>query len=249
MNPASRFLNQFGLKLVNYPKTIGLLTLSLVLLLAAGILQILVVGSVGNIFIPQSKYVIEFEQFIDQFGALEREIIIVIEADDILSETMRNEISNLHLELEFLDEVSSVISIASLRDSPNATPNMGLIIADDNFAKYGADTIQQKLYEHPLAQHRLISEDGKKTVMLLGLKPHDDLDSTLGEINQKARQLAAQEIKSGKYYFSGFLAVSAEIVTAILQDQIFFVVAGAILGLIFGYIFFRHFTLIMSKNK
>ena len=246
MNPVSQFLTYIGEKITQYTKLAIFASLAVIITLIFGVLHLQLVGAVGNIFDPQSQYVQDFEDFAQTYDSLEREIIIVIENDDILSDESRNEISNLHLELEFLDNVNSVISIASLRDAPQKPNSMGQLIADDNFAKYGKDLIHQKLYEHPIARHRLISEDGTKSMILIGLKSNGQRSLSLQEINDQARALATQELTLGQFYFTGFLAVSAEIVSAILHDQIYFVAGGATLGFIFGFLFFRHFTLVMA---
>lgn len=246
MNPVSQFLNFVGEKLTKHIVYFSLSALVFIVAVTFGITKLELVGSVGNIFDPKSQYVMEFEDFAVDYGSLEREIIIVIENDDILDETVRNEISNLHLELEFLDNVSTVVSIASLRDAPGKVNGLGQLMADENFEKYGKQAILEKLYEHPIARHRLISKDATKTMILLGLKPINERDSTLKQINALARSLAENELKSSQFYFTGFLAVSAEIVEAILRDQIIFVAGGAVLGFIFGYLFFRHFTLVMA---
>lgn len=181
MNPASQFLSIFGEKITRFPKIFTLLTLALTLLLSYGATRLDVEGSVGNIFNPESEYVTEYENFIDNFASLEREILIVVESDDVLSATTRNEISDFHLELEFLDNVERVISIASLRDSPAILGNMGQLIADGNFDKFGKDVIFEKLYEHPMARHRLISEDHKKSLIIVDLKPRSQISSSLAE--------------------------------------------------------------------
>ena len=246
MNPVSQFLSYLGQKITQHTHFAIFTSLAVIVTLIFGVLHLQLVGAVGNIFDPQSQYVKDFQDFTETYESLEREIVIVIENDDILSDESRNEISNLHLELEFLDDVNSVISIASLRDAPQKIDSMGQLIADDNFAKYGKELIQQKLYEHPIARHRLISADGKKSMILIGLKSVGERNASLQEINDQAAALAARELQHSQFYFTGFLAVSAEIVSAILHDQIYFVLGGATLGFIFGFLFFRHFSLVMA---
>ncbi|MGL1920975.1 MAG: efflux RND transporter permease subunit [Hyphomicrobiales bacterium] len=246
MNPVSRLFQYLGIQITQYTNLLIFSFIIIAVALTIGISQLSVQGAVGNIFDPNSRYVTDFEDFTNTYDSLERELIILVENDDILAENSRNEIIDLHLELEFLDNVSTVISIASLRDSPRLENNMGQIIADGNFEKFGREHIRQKLYEHPIARHRLISADGTKTMILIGLKPINERDSTLKEVNDRARGLAAKILKSSDFSFTGFLAVSSEIVAAILHDQIYFVLGGAVLGFVFGYLFFRHFSLVMS---
>ncbi|MBL1242221.1 MAG: hypothetical protein COB13_010255 [OCS116 cluster bacterium] len=145
MNPVSQFLTYIGETITQFTKTAIFVSLAIVVSLIFGVLQLQLVGSVGNIFDPQSQYVRDFEAFSQTYDSLEREIVIVIENDDILSDVNRNEISNLHLELEFLDDVNGVISIASLRDAPQKTNSMGQLIADDNFANM-ANNLSTKDY-------------------------------------------------------------------------------------------------------
>ncbi len=246
MNLVARFLDKFGNLIIAFPKIFAAFTIIIVIFLSSGIFQLNIQGAVGNIFNPKSKYVVDFENFLDEYHNLERDIIIVIEGADILSNTSRNQISNLHLELEFMDHVQSVVSIASLRDAPNKTNNWGQLIADGNFDKYKRQDILDKLYHHPIANHRLISKDGTKSVIIVGLKPASQHNWPLKKINQSIQELTKQEITKDKVYFTGFLAVSAEIVSAILTDQIYFIIGGAILGLILGYAFFRHFALVFA---
>ncbi|NRA88006.1 MAG: MMPL family transporter [Rhizobiales bacterium] len=246
MNPINRSLEFLGHKIIHYPKSVLMLILAFTIFSGFGIARLNFEGAVGNIFNPQSSFVTEFRDLLDNYDNVAREIVIVIEADDILTKTTRNEITDLHLELEFLDDVKSVISIASLRNSPGNPNNIGQIIAEGNFERFSKDEIYKKLYEHPIARHRLISTDSKSTLVIVSLKPMDDRSLSLSTINDKAKKIAKQQLKTSQYYFTGFLAVSAEIVSAILHDQVYFVLGGAILGLIFGYLFFRHVTLVMA---
>ncbi len=246
MNPSAKFFDFISDKIITYPKLVLTLVLAFTVFLGVGITQLKIEGAIGNIFNPKSSYVTDFSELLNNFENLEREIIIMVEADDILAKTTRNEISNLHLQLEFLDSIESVISIASLRDSPTNPNNIGQLMAGGNFDKYGRDVILQKLHNHPIAKQRLISKDGREAMLIITLKSHDTHNTTLEAVNKQADLLARQELKTSKYYFTGFLAVSSQIVSAILNDQITFVIGGALLGLLFGYLFFKHTALVMA---
>lgn len=125
MNPASQLFQFLGVKITQHANKLAFAFIIFAIALSFGISQLKVQGAVGNIFNPDSRYVTDFQTFTETYDSLERELIIVVENDDILSEAARNEIIDLHLELEFLDNVSNVISIASLRDSPLLDNNMG----------------------------------------------------------------------------------------------------------------------------
>ncbi len=237
-------LEKLGLLTARYPRTTLLLialSLPIFLFFAA---RIEFNSDIREIFRSDSKGFAVLEDVTRQYPGAGRDILLVVEGDNIFTAKALNALRALHLDLGLEDEVKYVLSVFSARKPPDAQGNSESIFPTVINAQADMDALRKSVTAHPLSGGKLVSNDGKMAMVVIALT---DKKRGVGELTKMLtliNKTASDSFKDTGLRFSptGLAAMKVEIIGALIRDQSRFALAGLVLGLGLCWFFFRRWA-------
>jgi len=163
-------LERVGLVCARIPR-VGLALLLLVTATALfGASQITFDDELRLMFSSNTERYKTYERFSNKFPSTENQFVLLVESNKPIEKSGLEAIRNLHLDLQFVDGVTGVISMFSARNPPDeegvARPILPATLPNgDQLTK-----ILQHVRTHPLVGERLLSKDGRSAVVLISFK-------------------------------------------------------------------------------
>lgn len=237
-------LEKLGLLTARYPRTTLLLialSLPIFLFFAA---RIEFNSDIREIFRSDSKGFAVLEEVTRQYPGAGRDILLVVEGDNIFTPKTLNALRFLHLDLGLEDDVKYVLTIFSARKPPDVQGNAESIFPPEINAQTDMDELRRRVTAHPLVSGKLVSDDGKMAMIVVALK---DKKRSVGELNKaltRINQTASDIFKDTglRFFPTGLAAMKVEIIGALIRDQSRFALAGLVLGLGLCWFFFRRWA-------
>lgn len=237
-------LEKLGLLTARYPRTTLLLIALSLPIFVFFASRIEFNSDIREIFRSDSKGFAVLEDVTRQYPGAGRDILLVVEGDNIFTPKALNGLRALHLDLGLEDEVKYVLSPFSARKPPDAQGNAESIFPTEINAQSDMDALAKRVSEHPLAAGKLISKDGKMAMVVIALT---DKKRGVGELTKMltlVNNTASDALKDTGLRFSptGLAAMKVEIIGALIRDQSRFALAGLVLGLGLCWFFFRRWA-------
>lgn len=132
---------------------------------------------------------IDYEKFRDQFGR-EQMLVIALNPPDVFNKTFLEKLEKLHKDLEknapYLEDITSLINARNTRGEEDE------LIVEDLFENWPEtaeemEAIKQRVYENPMYQNMLISEDRSFTTIAIQTQAYSqkgNKEDTLGEFDE-----------------------------------------------------------------
>ncbi len=208
-------------------------------------------SDIREIFRSQSEGFAVLEEVGKQYPASGRDILLVVEGKDIFEPKTLNALRFLHLDLGIVPDVDFVMSIFSARYPPNEEGLAESLFPNEIPEDMDTEELRKKVGAHPLVANKLLSEDSKRALIVVGLKPEtrsvEDLQSLITEINETAEAvLEGTDLKVG---ITGLAALRVEIIGALIRDQGRFALAGLVLCLGLCWFFFRRWAYVAMAGS
>ena len=210
------------------------------LMAAVGVARLRFNDDYRAIFRADSPEFLLLEQMSRNFGSDDTDVFVLLRGADVIETGFLRRLRAIHDRCLRIEGVASVYSILSL-------PALAKLEArgDD-----GATAIREQrpaLLHHPLLKDKLLSADGRATILVVGLEP-DELDVTrIRSTLDRVREVAGEEIAGSptRLSLSGIPALRAEIVAAIVRDQVRFNALGLCLVGSLALLIFRRPTAVV----
>ncbi len=237
-------LEKLGLLTARHPRATLLffaLTLPIFLFFAS---RLEFSSDIREIFRSQSEGFAVLEEVGTQYPASGRDILLVVDGENIFEPKALNALRFLHLDLGLVPDVDFVLSIFSARHPPDEKGNAESLFPAEINAETDLATLRETVQAHPLVANKLISQDAKKALVVVALKPKhrgvDEIRGILNEVNQTAE--TALEGSGLHISTTGLAAMRVEIIGALIRDQGRFAIAGLVLCLSLCWFFFRRWA-------
>ncbi len=161
-------------------------------------------------------------------------VLIIIEADDILSSKTLKRISDLNKTFVGMQEFKDVIS---LFETKYIRGEEGMMLVDPVVRVFpetdeDRDELRQEIIDNPLAYKLLVSEDFRYTLIILNPEENMSDSETFRSINKVLDENSGNE----KVYFSGLPYLREEIQKKAIRDLAFLFPLGLIIMFIFFYL-------------
>lgn len=193
-----------------------------------------------------------YEALLRHFTGSESDVLVAVEAPDLMQPHLLEGLREFHLELELTDGVAGVASLFSIRQRPVGERLPPPLVPDNLPAGSDFEDLIDQVRAHPLVRGRLLSERhdrGQLALFVVGLDrqrlPHRGLGPTLREIERVVRAAAGPEWRVG---LTGVPVMRREIAEASRRDRIAFTIAGACIGLLVCWVFFRRLRWVVIAN-
>jgi len=191
-----------------------------------------------------------YERFSNKFPSTENQFVLLVESNKPIEKSGLEAIRNLHLDLQFVDGVTGVISMFSARNPPDeegvARPILPATLPNgDQLTK-----ILQHVRTHPLVGERLLSKDGRSAVVLIsfkqGIRDFAGLSGLINGINHLVSPTA--KATGLQMTLTGEPALRYEILKTIRQDFYLLNSLGAIIAIAICFLFFRQLRLVFITS-
>lgn len=223
---------------------------------ATGVMKLETDDALSDLFRSDSEVFSDYKAMSKLFPSSERDVLVVIEGNELLSPTGLAAIRDVHQELEFVDSVDGALSLFSMRGAPNkegyAPP---MIPSEIPKLGEGFDLVVKGIKEHPLVYGKMISEPGKNgeqiALVVLSIKNEikssKDMSSAMSDVRLAAEQ-ALEPYKGYSVDVAGIPVMRQEIKSAIKRDRLIFNTIGFIVGFAISLAFFRRPTLVFIAS-
>ncbi|HET7381834.1 MAG TPA: MMPL family transporter [Pseudolabrys sp.] len=211
---------------------------------AIGFARVKVDDSLSQLFRSDTDEFRTYEEVTRRFPSNEFDVLIVIEGDQLLERPSLQKLRELAIELQLIDGTRGLISIFSAREPPNN----GLIPPPlfPNPLPQGAEyqTLIERVTANEIIRDKMLSPDGKLTLMVLALEPAatgpDSLNKVVDDIRNEVKTHLAGSGLRGE--LSGVPVMQHEIRDAIQRDRLLYNSLGFAVGCLIAIMFFRRFS-------
>jgi hypothetical protein len=208
---------------------------------AVGFVRVKVDDSLSQLFRSDTDEFRTYEEVTRRFPSNEFDVLIVIEGDRLLERSSLEKLRELAIELQLIDGTRGLISIFSAREPPEQGSIPPPLFP--NPLPEGADyqALIKRVTANEIIRGKMLSDDGKLTLMVLALEPSstapDKLGPTIGAIRQELKNnLEGTGLKAE---LSGVPVMQLEIRNAIQSDRLVYNTLGFAVGCLIAIIFFR----------
>jgi hypothetical protein len=214
----------------------------LLVLAAIGFGRLKVDDSLSQLFRSDTADYHTYEEVTHRFPSNEFDVLIVIEGDTVLERSSLQQLRSLAIELQLLDGTRGLISIFSAREPPtpgNSIPPPLFPTPLPEGPEYQA--LIQKVTSNEIIRDKLLSTDGKLTLMVLALDPAVMAPGKLDPVIASVRKTVDEHVKGTgmRSELSGVPVMQLEIRDAIQRDRLTYNTLGFVIGCLIAVIFFR----------
>ena len=208
---------------------------------AVGFVRVKVDDSLSQLFRSDTDEFRTYEEVTRRFPSNEFDVLIVIEGDRLLERSSLEKLRELAIEVQLVDGTRGLISIFSAREPPEQGSIPPPLFP--NPLPEGADyqALIKRVTSNEIIKGKMLSDDGKLTLMVLALEPTstapDKLGPTIGAIREAVKtNLEGTGLKAE---LSGVPVMQLEIRNAIQSDRLVYNTLGFAVGCLIAIIFFR----------
>jgi uncharacterized protein len=208
---------------------------------AVGFVRVKVDDSLSQLFRSDTDEFRTYEEVTRRFPSNEFDVLIVIEGDRLLERASLEKLRELAIELQLVDGTRGLISIFSAREPPDQGPIPPPLFP--NPLPEGADyqALIKRVTSNEIIRGKMLSDDGKLTLMVLALEPSSTAPDKLGPTIAAIRQELKTNLEGTglKAELSGVPVMQLEIRNAIQSDRLVYNTLGFAVGCLIAIIFFR----------
>ena len=211
---------------------------------AVGFARVKVDDSLSQLFRSDTEEFRTYEEVTRRFPSNEFDVLIVIEGDQLLERSSLEKLRELAIELQLVNGTRGLISIFSAREPPNNGQIPPPLFPDPLPEGAAYQTLLERVMSNEIIHDKMLSPDGKLTLMVLALDPTaiapDSLNKIVDEVrNEVKTQLAGTGLKGE---LSGVPVMQHEIRNAIQTDRLLYNTLGFAVGCLIAIMFFRRFS-------
>jgi predicted RND superfamily exporter protein len=208
---------------------------------AVGFARVKVDDSLSQLFRSETDEFRTYEEVTRRFPSNEFDVLIVIEGDRLLERASLEKLRELAIELQLIDGTRGLISIFSAREPPDQGPIPPPLFP--NPLPQGADyqALIKRVTSNEIIKGKMLSDDGKLTLMVLALEPSSTAPDKLGPTIAAVREAVKTNLEGAglKAELSGVPVMQLEIRDAIQRDRLVYNTLGFAVGCLIAIIFFR----------
>ena len=237
-------IERFGFFAISNRLLCTLVFIALCAAAAVGFARLKVDDSLSQLFRSDTEEYRTYEEVTKRFPSNEFDVLIVIEGDTLLESNSLQKLRGLAVDLQLIDGTRGLISIFSAREPPNKgqVPPPLFPTPLPEGAEYQA--LIERVKSNEIIRGKLLSPDGKLTLMVLSLNPAatgpDKLSGIVGEIRETMNtHIAGTGLKAE---LSGVPVMQLEIRDAIERDRLTYNALGFVIGCMIAVLFFRRLS-------
>ncbi|MCC0005205.1 MAG: MMPL family transporter [Methylobacteriaceae bacterium] len=233
-------VERFGLLPLAHPWAIGIIALVCAIGAAFGLARVKVDDSLSQLFRSDTPAFRQYEDVTRRFPSTEFDVLVVIEGPVLQREPLEK-MRDVATDLQLVPGARGIVSIFSARE-PGEKGGMPPPLFPETLPE-GAefDKLVARVRANEIIQGKLISKDGRLTLMVLSLEPEATAQDRLGGVIDEIRKTIAQDLEGSglSAELSGVPVMQLEIRNAVERDRILYNAVGFVAGCLIAIAFFR----------
>ena len=237
-------IERMGFAALSHPALVAVTFLALCVLAAFGFLRLKVDDSLSQLFRSNTEEYRTYQEVTQRFPSSEFDVLIVIEGNKLLDRSSLQALRDLAVDLQLIDGTRGLISLFSAREPPHngEIPPPLFPYPLPQGAAY--QDLIGKVAANEIIRGKLLSSDGKLTLMVLALDPSATASDRLSGVMAEMRKTVAEHLAGTglKGELSGVPVMQLEIRNAIQRDRLTYNALGFVAGCLIAVIFFRRLS-------
>ena len=214
------------------------------LIAAVGFARVKVDDSLSQLFRSDTDEFRTYEEVTRRFPSNEFDVLIVIEGDRLLERESLQKLRDLAIGVQLIDGTRGLISIFSAREPPDNGQIPPPLFPDPLPQGAEYQTLVKRVMSNEIIRDKMLSPDGKLTLMVLALEPDATgpgrLAPIIGDVrNELNEHLAGTGLRAE---LSGVPVMQLEIRNAIERDRLIYNALGFAVGCLIAILFFRRIS-------
>jgi uncharacterized protein len=211
---------------------------------AVGFARVKVDDSLSQLFRSDTEEFRTYAEVTRRFPSNEFDVLIVIEGDQLLERASIQKLRDLAIGLQLIDGTRGLISIFSAREPAESGQIPPPLFPDPLPEGDEYQSLLKRVTSNEIIHDKMLSPDGKLTLMVLALDPAatgpDSLNKIVDAVREEVKtQLAGTGLKGE---LSGVPVMQHEIRKAIQTDRLLYNSLGFVVGCLIAIMFFRRFS-------
>ncbi len=237
-------LEQIGLVSLRHPTVVAAVIVLLAIGAAFGVGRIKVDDSLSQLFRSNTPEFKQYEEVTQRFPSSEFDVLVVVEGKTLLERNSLEKLRDLATDLQLIDGTRGIISIFSARQPPEDGHIPPPLFPETLPQGAAYDTFIQKVRSNEILRGKLLSEDGKLTLMVLSLEPQVVRSNELGRVVSEIRSTMRQDLAGAHLTaeLSGVPVMQLAIRNAVERDRLLYNTIGFVGGCLIAILFFRRIS-------
>ena len=211
---------------------------------AVGFARVKVDDLLSQLFRSNTDEFRTYEEVTRRFPSNEFDVLIVIEGDRLLERDSLQKLRDLAIGVQLIDGTRGLISIFSAREPPDNGQIPPPLFPDPLPQGAEYQTLVKRVMANEIIRDKMLSPDGKLTLMVLALEPDATgpgrLAPIIGDVrNELKEHLAGTGLRAD---LSGVPVMQLEIRNAIERDRLIYNALGFAVGCLIAILFFRRIS-------
>jgi predicted RND superfamily exporter protein len=234
-------IERVGLLSPRFPAIVGVLAIILAIAAGFGVARIKIDDSLSQLFRSDTPQFKLYERETRLFPSSEFDVLIVVNGETLLERSSIAKLRNLVTDLQLIDGTRGIISLFSARQPPENGQLPEPLVPEDLPTGATYQQLVQRISSNEIIRGKLLSTDGKLTLIVLALDPNDVQSHRLSRIVHDIRQTADADLAGTGLNASltGVPVMQLEIRNAVERDRVIYNAVGFAAGCLIAILFFR----------
>ena len=234
-------IERIALASLRHPGVVGAVALVLVALAVLGIGRLRVDDSLSQLFRSNTPQFQQYEAESRRFPSSEFDVLVVVHGNTLLQRSSIEALRNLATDLQLIEGTRGLISIFSAREPPQDGQLPAPLFPEPLPTGSAYDALIQRVMSNQIVHGKLLSDNGRLTLILLALDPNVVESSRLaGVVGDVQKTVDADLAGTGlATQLTGVPVMQLEIRQAIERDRVLYNAAGFAAGCLIAIVFFR----------
>ncbi|MHB8886750.1 MAG: efflux RND transporter permease subunit [Methylovirgula sp.] len=237
-------LERMGLVSLRHPAVVAIVILLLAIGAGLGIGRIKVDDSLSQLFRSNTPAFKQYEEVTKRFPSSEFDVLVVVNGKNLLARASLEKLRDLVTDLQLIDGTRGIISIFSARERPE-NGHIPPPLFPETLPKGAAyDALVHRIMANEILRGKLLSDDGKLTLMVLSLEPKIVESNALGRVIGEVRSTMNKDL-AGTHLtaeLSGVPVMQLAIRNAVERDRLLYNTIGFVGGCLIAILFFRRIS-------
>jgi predicted RND superfamily exporter protein len=237
-------IERIGLLSLRFPAIIGVLAIALAIAAGFGVARIKIDDSLSQLFRADTPQFKLYQRETRLFPSSEFDVLIVVNGETLLQRSSIAKLRNLVTDLQLVDGTRGIISLFSARQPPESGQLPAPLVPDDLPSGGAYQQLVQRITSNEIVRGKLLSTDGKLTLVVLALDPDAVESHRLSHIVRDIRHTADTDLTGTglKTSLTGVPVMQLEIRNAVERDRVIYNAVGFAAGCLIAILFFRRMS-------
>jgi predicted RND superfamily exporter protein len=237
-------IERIGLVSLRFPAIVGILAIVLAIAAGFGVSRIRIDDSLSQLFRADTPQFKLYQRETRLFPSSEFDVLIVVNGETLLERSSIAKLRNLVTDLQLIDGTRGIISLFSARQPPENRQLPAPLVPDDLPSGAAYQQLVQRITSNEIIRGKLLSTDGKLTLVVLALDPNAVESHRLSRVVRDIRQTADTDLAGTglKTSLTGVPVMQLEIRNAVERDRVIYNAVGFAAGCLIAILFFRRMS-------